>query len=155
MPKIIRNSALALTLLAVLGFMLSWKFFLSPDRLTTSPLYQKTLDTTAANIAAPAADPDESLKIYGVNVVHTPPFKDPFFGYGVYVGQELILTAAHVLGSQPSYSKPHVIIAGRDLSARIVRQGSLDETDLALLSVDRDQLPISLQLRRSTLCKGP
>jgi hypothetical protein len=155
MPQIIRSSALVLTLLAVLGFMLSWKFFLSPDRLTASPLYQKTLDATADNVATPPANPDESLRIYSVNVVHTPPFKDPFFGYGVYLGQGLILTAAHVLGAQPSYSKPHVIIAGRDLPARIIRQGSLEETDLALLSVDRDQLPIGLQLRRITLCKGP
>ena len=154
MSKISRSSALALTLLAVLGFMLSWKFFLSPDRLTASPLYQKTIDSTADTIARPPADPDGSLRLYSVNVVRTPPFKEAFFGYGVYLGQGLILTAAHVLGSQPSYSKPHVIIAGRDLPAQIIRQGSLEETDLALLSVNRDQLPVSLQLRRSTLCKG-
>lgn len=155
MPKAIRNSAFALALLAVLAFMLSWKFILSPDRLTTSPLYQKTLAATAANVSNPADDPDESLRLYGVNVVRRPPFKDAFFGYGVYLGQGLILTAAHVVGSQPAYIRPRVIIAGRDLSAKIIRQGSPEETDLALLVIDRDQLPISLQLRRSTLCRRP
>jgi hypothetical protein len=87
--------------------------------------------------------------------VHTPPFKDAFFGYGVYLGQGLILTAAHVLGPKLSYTKPRVIIAGQNLAARIIRQGSLEETDLALLSVDARQLPVSLRLRRTTLCKHP
>jgi hypothetical protein len=155
MPKIYTNLAIGLTLLSVLAFMLSWKFFLSPDRVTASPSYQKTLDVTAANVSKPASDPDESLRIYGVSVVHVPPFKEAFFGYGIYLGQGLILTAAHVLGSTLSYAKPRVIIAGRNLAARIIRQGSLEETDLALLSVDASQLPVSLQLRRTTLCKGP
>src|SRR5690349_8898540 len=121
-----RNWGYFAGVLAVLAFMLSWKFFIAPDWLSGSPLYQKTLDTTAANIAEPEHDPDQSLRIYGVNVVHTPPFKDPFFGYGIYLGQGAILTAAHVVGRLPSYAKPHVIIAGKDLPARVVKLGAVD-----------------------------
>lgn len=148
-----RNWGYFAAVLAVLAFLLSWKFFIAPDSLSRAPLYQKTLDTTAANIAAPESDPDQSLRIYGVNVVHTPPFKEPFFGYGIYLGHGAILTAAHVVGRLPSYAKPRVIIAGKDLPAKVLKLGAVDETDLALLAVDQSKLPISLLLRLNPICR--
>ena len=96
-----------------------------------------------------------SLRIYGVHVVHTPPFKDPFIGYGIYLGQGLVLTASHVVGRVPGYSSPRVVIGGKDLPAKVLKQGAPDHTDLALLSVDQTLLPISLQLRRAPLCQFP
>ena len=61
----------------------------------------------------------------------------------------------HVVGHWPSITHPRVLIAGQDLSAKIIKQGSFEEVDLALLSVDAEQLPVSLRLRRNPLCKEP
>jgi hypothetical protein len=46
-----------------------------------------------------------------------------------------------------------VRVAGLDLPATVVKIGSLDDTDLALLSIDEAQLPMTLRLRRNPLCK--
>lgn len=104
---------------------------------------------------ATAQTPDDDLKIYAVNVVKTPPLEKQFNGYGIYVGKGLILTAAHVVGRWPSLTHPHVHIAGLDVPVRIVKQGSLEQTDLALLSVDEALLPVTLAMRRNPLCKLP
>jgi hypothetical protein len=98
---------------------------------------------------------DEALRIYGVNVVKTAPFKKPFTGYGVYLGQGLVLTAAHVVGHWPFFTRPRVLVAGQDLPVTIIKQGSFETTDLALLSIDADRLPVSLRLRRNPICKLP
>jgi hypothetical protein len=97
--------------------------------------------------------PDDSLKIYAVNVVKTPPFRKQFAGDGIYIGNGLVITAAHVIGHWPYFTRPRVLIAGQDLSATIVKEGSFEGTDLALLSIDDEGLPISLRLRRNPLCK--
>jgi hypothetical protein len=98
---------------------------------------------------------DESLRIYAVNVVKTPPFQKPLTGYGVYLGQGLVLTAAHVVGRWPFFTHPRVLVAGQDLPVTIIKQGSYETTDLALLSVDVERLPVSLRLRRNPICKIP
>jgi hypothetical protein len=65
-----------------------------------------------------------------------------------------VLTAAHVIGSWPAITQPRVRVAGLDLPAAVVKIGSLDDSDLALLSVDETQLPMRLRLRRNPLCKA-
>src|SRR5262249_49120358 len=50
---------------------------------------------------------------------------------------------------------PHVLIAGQNLPAKIIKEGSLDQTDLTLLSVDEERIPVSLRLRRNPLCRNP
>ena len=155
MPKSFQTLAYVLAVLAVLAFLLSWKFFLSSDEVKNSPDYQARLSTTAANVLAPAETPQDELRIYAVNVVRKVPFKEPFVGYGIYVGQGTVLTAAHVIGRWPSYTLLRVIIAGQDLPAKVIRYTSPDDVDLALISVDAERLPISLRLRRNPLCKGP
>ena len=109
------------------------------------------------NIPTPlhAQADDEALRIYAVNVVKTPPFQKPFTGYGVYLGQGLVLTAAHVVGRWPLFTRPRVLVAGQDLPVTIIKQGSFETTDLALLSVDAERLPVSLRLRRNPICKIP
>ena len=86
-------------------------------------------------------------------MVKKAPLKDEFVGYGVYLGGGKVLTAAHVVGNWPALTNPRVRIAGLELPVEIVKQDSLEETDLALLSVDETQLPVSLKLRRNPLCK--
>jgi len=118
----------------------------------------------AANIITPvhaqspdsSLSPDDSLRVYAVYVVHTRPFKEPFTGYGIYLGQGAVITAAHVLGRWPFFiSNPRVLIAGQELPAKVIRAGSSGTTDLAILSVDETRLPVSLRLRRNLLCKEP
>jgi hypothetical protein len=96
---------------------------------------------------------DEDLRVYAVNVVKTPPLKKQFIGYGIYLGQGIVITAAHVVGHWPSITQPTVRIAGRDFPTKILKEGSFEQTDLALLAVD--QLPMSLLLRRNPLCNSP
>lgn len=100
-----------------------------------------------------AQTPDGSLKIYAVHVTKTVPFEKQFTGDGVYLGQGIVITAAHVVGRWPLFTLPHVLIAGRDLPARVIKAGSFDTVDLALLAVDEDPLPLTVRLRRNPLCK--
>jgi hypothetical protein len=104
----------------------------------------------SASVHAQFADDD--LRIYAVNVVKTPPFEKQFTGYGIYLGQGYVITAAHVVGRWPYFTHPRVFIAGQDLPAKVVKEGSFETTDLALLSVDEAKLPVSLRLRRNPLC---
>jgi len=103
--------------------------------------------------SAYAETPDDSLRVYAVNVVKTPLFNNQSTGYGIYLGGGLVITAAHVVGRWPFLTRPHVLIAGQDLPAKVIKQGSFEQIDLALLSVNDAQLPVSLRLRRNPLCK--
>jgi hypothetical protein len=86
---------------------------------------------------------DDSLRVYAVNIGTN---------YGIYLGKGLIITAAHVLGSE---SQPeHIVhIADMDLPAKTIMQSPFELRDLALLSVDEQRLPIYLQMRRMPLCE--
>ena len=71
--------------------------------------------------------PDDSLRIYAVNVVHNRPLKEFFTGYGIYLGQGTVITAAHVMGRWPSFIlNPRVLTAGEELSAKIIKEGSFE-----------------------------
>jgi S1-C subfamily serine protease len=94
--------------------------------------------------------PVQSLKIYAVELVHFP--KGDWAGNGVYLGNGRVLTAAHVVGS--FWQIERVQIAGQALPMSVVKRGSFGGVDLALLSIDDAKLPVSLRLRRLTLCQG-
>src|SRR5438874_2785544 len=96
-----------------------------------------------AQPTARAQPTDDSLRVYAVNIGTN---------YGIYLGKGLIITAAHVLGSE---SQPeHIVrIAGMDLPAKTIRQSPFELRDLALLSVDEQKLPIYLRMRRMPLCE--
>jgi len=93
---------------------------------------------------------DASLRLYAVNIVQDPP--QPWPGYGIYLGKGLVITAQHVVGSA-ARTKPSVRIAGMDLPAHAIREGSNERVDLTLLSIDEHKLPIYLQMRRMPLCE--
>jgi hypothetical protein len=86
---------------------------------------------------------DEPLRLYAVHV------KDL---YGVYLGNGLIITAAHVVGPVKTVS---VRVAGLNLSANVIKQGSFERDDLSLLAVDEQKLPLGLRMRRMPLCERP
>jgi hypothetical protein len=140
--------------IALCGFI-GWAVLVASERPFDAAEYQNRLNITAANVLAPSDVPDDSLKIYAVDVVHSRPFKEPFIGYGIHLGNGTIVTAAHVSGRWPySLSHPRVFIAGQDLPAKVTKSGWLNGIDLAFLSVDQGRLPVSLRLRRNPLCYG-
>jgi len=109
----------------------------------------------AANICVPTHAADDLLQIYAVKVVKTTPFEKPFSGDGVYLGDGAVITAAHVIGRLGFLKNPHVLIAGQNLPAKIIKEGAVDQTDLTVLSVDEERIPVSLRLRRNPLCRDP
>src|SRR5438270_5397463 len=93
---------------------------------------------------------DDSLLVYAVNV-HQTPLQSWGPGYGIYLGKGLFITAAHVAG-RTWFTRPKIAIAGQEYPTRVVKEGSLDQTDLTLLSVEEKLLPMRLRLRRNPLC---
>src|SRR5262245_1324622 len=118
-----------IALLLVCGFLLGWKFFLAPERSVGVDEYRRQLDVTRTNIFSPfvSENPDQSLKIYAVNVVGTHAFKPPVMTYGIYLGWGRIVTGGQVVGHYPFATSPHVLIAGIDLPAKIIRIGPAEQ----------------------------
>ncbi|SHM85471.1 serine protease [Bradyrhizobium lablabi] len=94
---------------------------------------------------------DDSLRAYAINVHRTPVQAWP--GYGIFLGKGMFITAAHVAG-RAWMTRPKVVIAGQEYPTRVVKEGSLEGTDLTLLAIDEALLPMRLRLRRTTLCKA-
>ena len=101
---------------------------------------------------ARAQSDEADLEAFAVHINRTP--QQPWPGYGVYLGNGLILTAAHVAGNV-AQTRPHVVVAGQDLPAALIKEGSLEGVDLTLLSIDGTKLPVRLQMRRTPLCERP
>jgi hypothetical protein len=94
---------------------------------------------------------DDSLRLYAVDIWHDPP-QTWGAGRGVYLGNGLVLTAAHVVDSA-ARTRPSVRIAGMDLPAKAIKEGKVEGVDLTLLSIDEQKVPIYLQMRRMPLCE--
>ena len=92
---------------------------------------------------AHAEPADDSLRLYAVDIWQDPPQSwGP--GRGVYLGNGLVITAQHVIGSA-ARTKPSVRIAGLDLPAHAIKEGYFELVDLTLLSIDEQKLfPSSL-----------
>jgi hypothetical protein len=113
-----------------------------------------TIIASLLSASVHAQSSDDDLRIYAVKVVKTPPFEKQVAGFGIYLSQGYVITAAHVVGHWPFFTRPRVLIAGQDLPAVVIKEGSFETTDLALLSVEEATLPMSLRLRRNPLCNG-
>lgn len=75
-------------------------------------------------------------------------------GYGIYLGKGMFITAAHVVG-RAWLTRPKVVITGQEYPTQVLKEGSLESTDLTLMSVEENLLPMRLRLRRNALCKDP
>ena len=93
---------------------------------------------------------DDSLLIYAVSINRSAANRS---GTGIYLGNGLILTASHVVG-RALLTRPKVTIAGQDVPAWVLKQDTFERSDLALLEIDEESLPISLRLRRISLCEA-
>jgi hypothetical protein len=100
-----------------------------------------------------AEPPDEALLAYAVNV-HRTPMQTWGPGYGIYLGRGVFITAAHVVG-RSWWTRPKIAIRGKEYPTRTIKEGSRDGTDLTLLGVEESLLPMSLRLRRNSLCSVP
>jgi hypothetical protein len=90
--------------------------------------------------------------MYAVDVFRTP--KQPWPGYGIYFGQGLVITAAHVLG-RFGWATPTLSIAGQEIEAEPIKQGDFSGVDLTLLRIDPLRLPVRIGMREVPLCGAP
>jgi trypsin-like peptidase len=116
----------------------------------TKPLCLGFIAVTALGCPAHPQDADQSLRLYAVRIIRVP--KEPWTGYGIYLGNGIVITAAHVAGRAP-WRRLLVEIAGQNLPADVLKKGRFSDVDLTLLSVEQRQLPVGLRLRRMTVCK--
>jgi hypothetical protein len=98
-----------------------------------------------------ALEPDDSLRVYAANI-HQTPMQSWGPGYGIYLGKGMFITAAHVAG-RTWLTRPKVAIDGREYPTRVVKEGDFEDTDLTLLFVQEDLLPMRLRLRRNPICQ--
>src|SRR5581483_9748877 len=92
-----------------------------------------------------AQSADDNLRVYGASVINSIPFERPVSGYGIYLGDNAILTAAHVVGHWSLFSDPKITIGNQEIPAKVIKKGSFPDIDLALLVVANDALPVSLR----------
>jgi hypothetical protein len=109
---------------------------------------------TQGQVSDKVSDQTSDLRVYGVNVIKKAPLKDEFTGYGIYLGQGKVITAAHIIGHWPALANLRVRVGNLELPAEAVKIDREEALDLALLSVDETQLPMGLRLRRNPLCKA-
>jgi hypothetical protein len=103
---------------------------------------------------ANAEPTDDSLRVYAVNILK--PITQSMTGNGIYLGNGLVITAAHVVGFVALHMNMTTVrIAGLDLPAKVIKQGSFEQIDLSLLSVDERKLPDSRRTLRMPLCEKP
>jgi Trypsin-like peptidase domain len=100
------------------------------------------------------AQPDDNVfKLYAARISVSLPLRPTYPGEGVYLGQGKILTAAHLIPSSIGGSI-EVNVAGATAPAITLRNGSAQHVDLALLSIDEANLPLSIRLRRNPFCRA-
>lgn len=117
------------------------------------PLVASVMMQIASVGEAAAQTSDNTLIAYAVNI-HQTPMQTWGPGYGIYLGKGYFLTAAHVAG-RTWLTRPKVTIADREYPTRVVKEGQLEATDLTLLAVEENLLPMRLRLRRMRLCDSP
>ena len=71
-------------------------------------------------------------------------------GYGIYLGNGLFITAAHVAG-HTWLTRPKVAIDGKEYPTSVVKAGDFETVDVTLLSVDENLLPFRPKSHRMVL----
>ena len=104
----------------------------------------------AASWAANAETPLNPQTV-AVNIQRTP--AQSWAGYGIYMGDGLVVTAAHVAGHS-LLTHPSVVLGGQLLPTETVKEGSYPDNDLTVLRLTP---PVAPQLAplHVTLCSEP
>jgi hypothetical protein len=97
----------------------------------------------------PSGTPDPHA--VAVNIERTPVQAWP--GYGIYLGNGLVITAAHVVG-HALLTQPKVVVEGQRLATAPVKEGSFPDQDLTVLRIT-DPVPSDLATLHTTLCSDP
>lgn len=116
-------------------------------RLVMPSMIAALSGATPAAAAEPAANPQD----VAVTIQRMP--AATWAGYGIYLGDGLVLTAAHVAG-QGILNHPRALVAGQPVAVEIVKEGSYPDHDLAVLRLP-SPVPSSLEGRRTTICTDP
>ena len=128
-------------------------FARSTAKLLYAPFLQGALVLAVLWQPACAQGADDSLLPYAVNI-HQTPMQSWGPGSGIYLGKGVFITAAHVAG-RTWLTRPKIAIAGSEYPTRVIKEGSFEGTDLTLLSVEEELLPMRLRLRRNSICTDP
>ena len=105
-----------------------------------------------AGTGACAADPLPDVHAVAVNIERTPAQSWP--GYGIYLGNGLVITAAHVAGHS-LFTQPRVVVSGHSLGASALKEGSYPDDDLTVLRID-PPVPPELAGQHTLVCPdGP
>lgn len=99
--------------------------------------------------AAEADGPDPHA--VAVNIERTPP--QPWPGYGIYLGNGLVITAAHVPGPAVQ-TQPKVVYDGQRLATLALKEGSYPDMDLTVLKI-AGPVPPGLADRHTEICADP
>jgi hypothetical protein len=92
---------------------------------------------------------DAALQFYAVQVLHTS--EQSPAGAGIYLGKGLVITAAHITGS----NQIGVRFDGVSVPARVLKRGALQKIDLALYAVRENDLPTAYRSLSLPLCETP
>jgi Trypsin-like peptidase domain len=95
---------------------------------------------------------DDSLRAYAVTVMQPPAESG---GKGIYLGNGLVLTAAHVAGPASGPKKSVRFGDNLELPATFIKEGKFEQVDLTVLSVNVHELPADVRSRHLALCKDP
>jgi hypothetical protein len=99
-------------------------------------------------VSGGSADPLPDIQAVAVNIERTPP--QPWPGYGIYLGNGLVITAAHVAG-HALLTQPRVAVAGQPLPTSTLKEGSVEDQDLTVLRIT-DPVPSGLAGRHTPVC---
>jgi hypothetical protein len=121
-----------------------------PGSMRLRALCVAIIAATATIPLSRAQPADETLQAFAVHVARTP-LPDWGAGGGIYLGDGLVLTAAHVVG-QSWLTRPRIMVGTAAYAARAVKEGRFEDIDLTLLAMEGDPLPLRLRLRHLALC---
>ena len=134
------------------GFKRIWQSALTRAARATCVLLL-SLTSLFSESRASADVLDETLLAYAVHI-HQTPMQSWGPGAGIYLGQGVFITAAHVAG-QTWWTRPKVAINNQEFPTRTLKEGSFENTDITLLVIEERLLSMRLRLRRMTLCATP
>jgi hypothetical protein len=115
---------------------------IAADLTASAVLLALGLAAVVGSRATAADGTSVDLALYAVEVVKRPGVT--WHGYGVYLGQGLVITAAHVVPGHRE-TGPAIIVAGHSLQGTVIKYGDFESVDLAMVKIDETALPYNVR----------